>query len=305
MNKEFDLFDSVDSDNLEEELKNHSFTWTNSLTWVLAALLIFTGGISSGIWFSNLSDESAATNNNSAAQRGQQKNGASGEKNSIAQEGQGNKQGNPRGAGQGIRGKIKNINGMNLEVEAQDGSVVTVKASDQTKVLNTSSDSFASLKVGDDISIVGPKDVDGSINPIAITIGEANTSSGAINGSATTPNPKKQGGKGNSGKQGKQGQKVQPKNQGGATSPNLTNQNPAKNGPNKAGGPAGGGRFNSPEFQSCLQDAGITLTEGERPNMQDPQVSAAVEKCRASLGLGKGRGNGGGNGGQSGQNSNN
>ena len=61
---------------------------------------------------------------------------------------------------------------------------------------------------------------------------------------------------------------------------------------NGCGGNGGGGRgFNNPEFTSCLSKNGVTINQGERPDMQDPKVQAAVEKCRSLLPQGGNFGN--------------
>jgi hypothetical protein len=66
-----------------------------------------------------------------------------------------------------------------------------------------------------------------------------------------------------------------------------------------AGGPGGGGRggLNNPELLACLKKAGVTIPTapaGQRPQLDD-KARAAVETCRAELGL-PGRGQGGGPG---------
>ena len=71
-------------------------------------------------------------------------------------------------------------------------------------------------------------------------------------------------------------------------------------GPNGPGGPGGG----NGELRKCLTDAGIEFAPGSRPDLTDPTVAAAFEKCRAQFpgggGFGGGQGGGGQRGGQGG-----
>jgi hypothetical protein len=64
-------------------------------------------------------------------------------------------------------------------------------------------------------------------------------------------------------------------------------------GGNGGGGNGGGGGrgFNNPEFTSCLSKNGVAINQGERPDMQDPKVQAAFEKCRSLLPQGGNFGN--------------
>ena len=317
MSEEFDLFDNSEIDNLQEELANHSYEWTNKLSWVLVSILIFTGGISSGIWYSKKQATPSTINANSAAfQSG--KSEKSGMARNLPNSGSRvGGQGSAQGFSPGLVGSIKKVDGDSLEIQTKDGAVLRISSNSETRVISTTAENFASLKVGDTISVVGAPEPDGSITSLVITKGELPTvnsqggQSGAGkgnkeniggNGGATQPSkksggnkPKKAGGKGGSGG-GKNIQKG-----GGQTSQGTANSTSQNSGPSVGGQKPGGGGMNNPEFIACLAKEGVIIKEGERPDRQDPVVASALEKCRDLLP----RRNGGGQGGNQGQGQNN
>lgn len=317
MSKEFDLFASAESDNLQEELANHSYSWTNKVTWVLLGVLVFVAGASSGVWYAHKTSTSSgasigAIGANFAAQRGGQGNSNSSGGNAIGAQPGGGQGFGGGGFGRGTAGTIKKIDGTTIELETRDGSTITVKAQSDTRVLSTNSDSFASLKVGDLISVVGQTETDGSITPNAITKGAGlGIGGGRANQSATSavPAPESSTSISNSPANGNGANKTgKTKKNKRAPAPAISGNPPQGNqgqqgqqGQRTPGnGPGGGGRFNSPELRACLEEQGVTIEEGQRPDLQDPQVAAAFATCREKLGLGNGPRNGPGNGGGNG-----
>ena len=61
-----------------------------------------------------------------------------------------------------------------------------------------------------------------------------------------------------------------------------------------SGGARRGGLFSNAKMQACLTKAGITLTQGSRPDFQDPKTAAALQSCFAQLGITPGGGFGAG-----------
>ena len=317
MSEEFDLFDNSEIDNLQEELASNSYQWTNKLSWVLVSILIFTGGISSGIWYSTKQVASSTSNANSAAVQSGKSEKPEKIGNLPNSSGKAGGKGTAQGFGQGLVGSIKKVDGDSLEIQTKDGAVLRISSNSETRVISTSAENFASLKVGDTISVVGAPEPDGSITSLVITKGELPAvnlqggQSGAEkgnkekiggNGGATQPSnksggnkPKKVGGKGGSGggKNTKKG--------GGQTSQGTANSTSQNSSPSVGGQKPGGGGMNNPEFIGCLKKEGVIIKEGERPDRQDPVVASALDKCRNLLP----KGNGGGQGGNQGQGQNN
>jgi len=310
MNNNFDLFASSESDNLQEDLATHSYSWTNKLTWVLVGLLIFVSGGSAGIWYS----DKKATNELSSNQGAQGKNQNNGGKNNnksneesgsevSAKNQQGNR-GQGGGGGRGTVGVIKKITGKVIEMETSDGRMLTVTANDQTRILSTTSDSFASLRIGDAVSVQGEISTDGSIAPNVISKGDGvlSRSSGSANpnstGAGSTSSgksvkaPKSDSGAKN-GKGNKNNKNKKPNQNGAATNSQTSGDGSGQ------GNRGGGGALRNPEFRACLTENGVEIPQGERPDMNNPKVAAAVEKCRALLPQGGQGGQGGGQGGQS------
>ena len=56
--------------------------------------------------------------------------------------------------------------------------------------------------------------------------------------------------------------------------------------PQVGGGGRGGGITGNPEFVACLKKQGVVIAAGQRPDRNDPKVSAALQTCFATLGGG-------------------
>ena len=286
MSKEFDLFGPSESDNLQEELSKNSYRWTNKLTWILIGALIFMAGGSLGIWSADKFKNDSAVSNQNKLNKSQNiaaDNSAGNSdttRNRVTNRGQGGQRG-------GTLGVIKKIEGSVLEMETPDGKIVKVTSSETTRVLSTSSESFAALKVGDSVSVLGDTDANGSITSNLITKGEGALRGASSNGNSpgTADQPANQGAKEKDKTKGKGAKKNSgsaPKSSSsGATEKSIQGQ---PKGEGKGGGnKGGGGALRNPEFRKCLEDEGITITPGTRPDMSDPKVAAAFEKCRPLL----------------------
>ena len=299
MSNDFDLFGSSETDNLQEELAKNTYEWINGLSWVLLGILVFTGGASSGIWYAAKQSESSASQVNFAAQKAGQKQDDEDKSDSSKSGNKGSRQEATETKGQNMVGTIKKIEGGTLEIETPKGSSIKILSSGDTKVISTSADTFASLKIGDTISIVGVPEADGSINSTVITKGELPTlgSQGVKGGEPTNPStkPGKGGGKDVSGGGGKGGGATsnQSGGQAGEGSANSTSQTSSGDGAKPGKGGGGGGALSNPDFIACLDKKGVVIKEGERPNMEDPTVATAMQECRSVVPQRKGGGQGG------------
>jgi len=317
MNNEFDLFaKSADVvDDLSAELEKAAYKWTNKLTTVLMSLLLVAVGASGGVWYAHHTTattngfaigSAAGSNANFAGRVGRNGGGAGGFASPAAP-----------GTG-GTSGTITKIDGTTITIQSRDGKNIEIKAAADTPVLSTSRQDIAALKVGDRLTATGETAADGSITPIALTqgggmgggFGGGQGRSGAGNGvlspQGTITSTQANQTPITSNKSGKQ--KATTKNKNGK-SPTTQNGAPAVDGAAPGGqggqgGPGGPGGGNG-ELRKCLTDAGIEFAPGARPDLTDPTISAAFEKCRAQFpgggGFGGGQGGPGGGGQRGGQ----
>jgi hypothetical protein len=294
MNNEFDLFAKSEDvvDDLSAELEKAAYKWTNKFTTVLMSLLLVAVGASGGVWYAHHTTattngfaigSAAGANANFAGRVGRNGGGAGGLASPAAP-----------GTG-GTTGTITKIDGTTITIQSRDGKSIEIKAAADTPVLSTSRQDIASLKVGDRLTAAGETAADGSITPITLTQG------GGFGGGQ--------------GRTGGGNAAVSPKDTNNSTQTNQTPITSNKNGKQKAttknkngkspttqnGAPAVGGNG---ELRKCLTDAGIEFAPGSRPDLTDPTISAAFEKCRAQFpgggGFGGGQGGGGQRGGQGG-----
>ena len=310
MNNEFDLFaKSADVvDDLSAELEKAAYKWTNKFTTVLMSLLLVAVGASGGVWYTHhttattngLAIGSAAGANANFAGRVGRNGGGAGGLASPAAPGTG-----------GTTGTITKIDGTTITIQSRDGKSIEIKAAADTPVLSTSRQDIASLKVGDRLTAAGETAADGSITPIMLTQGGGfGGGQGRTGGGNAAVSPKDTNNSTQtnqtpitSNKNGKQ--KATTKNKNGK-SPTTQNGTPAvdgaapggqggqggPSGPSGSGGPGGG----NGELRKCLTDAGIEFAPGSRPDLTDPTVAAAFEKCRAQFPGGGGQGGPGGGG---------
>lgn len=310
MNNEFDLFAKSEEvvDDLSAELEKAAYKWTNKFTTVLMSLLLIAVGASGGVWYAHHTTSTtngfaigsaAGANANFAGRVGRNGGGAGG----LA---------TPAAPGtSGTTGTITKINGTTITIQSRDGKSVEIKAAADTPVLSTSRQDIAALKVGDRLTATGETAADGSITPIALTqgggFGGGQARSGAGN-AVVSPQGTSNGTQANqtpitSNKNGKQkgvtknknGKSVTPQSSAPAVS-GAPGAGPGAGG-NGGGGPGGG----NGELRKCLTDAGIEFAPGSRPDLTDPTIAAAFEKCRAQFPGGGGQGGQGGGFGGGGQ----
>ena len=329
MSEEFDIFATPAQDNLGEELAKGNYRWVNKYTRVLGALVLFVGGAATGVWYSQHQSSSTTVTAGGAALGNFA--GASGSAAGAAFGGGAGRRTRGAGAtggfggggfggggfgGGATAGTITKIDGTTIYLRGADGQAIVVKASATTPVTNTTSEKIAALKVGDAVTVLGSTGNDGTVTPTTVSKGAlpvaalAGASAGASAGFGAGA------GAGVGARAGGTGQRARGTTGGatpsGATSAGGTGSaNSAKpvvgggagaaagagaggsggGGGFAAGGGGGGGRFNSPEFTACLTKAGVSLESGTRPDMNDPKMAAAFEKCRALLPQGGAGGN--------------
>ena len=318
MTNDFDIFSAPEDDHLAEKISKGSYRWFNKGTAVLGVVLLFSSGVASGIWYSKRPTSTTASNGTLSF-------GSVGASNFGGNFGGGNRRsrnggsgvsanfGGFGGGGSSTQGTITKIQGNTIYLRGADGQAITVKADSTTPVIAATTSKLNELKVGDAVTVSGQVGNDGSITPTAVSKGDlpaglrfGGGNFGGGNG-ALTNNSTGQRTNSNGGAQSRRNR--QNSNNSNATNSNGNNANggaPATSRPsvsgnggggnggggNGGGGNGGGGRgFNNPEFTSCLSKNGVTINQGERPDMQDPKVQAAFEKCRSLLPQGGNFGN--------------
>ena len=313
MTNDFDIFSAPEDDHLAEKISKGSYRWFNKGTAVLGVVLLFSSGVASGIWYSKRPTSTTASNGTLSF-------GSVGASNFGGNFGGGNRRsrnggsgvsanfGGFGGGGSSTQGTITKIQGNTIYLRGADGQAITVKADSTTPVIAATTSKLNELKVGDAVTVSGQVGNDGSITPTAVSKGDlpaglrfggGNFGGGNFGGGngALTNNSTGQRTNSNGGAQSRRNR--QNSNNSNATNSNGNNANggaPATSRPsvsgNGGGGNGGGGRgFNNPEFTSCLSKNGVTINQGERPDMQDPKVQAAFEKCRSLLPQGGNFGN--------------
>ncbi len=303
MNNEFDLFAKSDEvvDDLSAELEKAAYKWTNKFTTVLMSLLLIAVGASGGVWYAHHTTSTtngfaigsaAGANANFAGLVGRNGGGAGG----LA---------TPAVPGtSGTTGIITKIDGTTITIQSRDGKSVEIKAAADTPVLSTSRQDIAALKVGDRLTATGETAADGSITPITLTQGGGfggGQGRGGAGNAAVSPQGTSNSTQANQTPitSNKNGKSVTPQSSAPAVSGTPGAGAGAGPGPggNGGGGPGGG----NGELRKCLTDAGIEFAPGSRPDLTDPTIAAAFEKCRAQFPGGGGQGGGGqGGGGQRG-----
>ena len=303
MNNEFDLFAKSEDivDDLSSELEKATYKWTNKFTTVLMSLLLVAVGASGGVWYAHQTPpatngfaigSATGANANFAGRIGRNGGGAG----TFAL---------PTAPGMGgTSGTITKIDGTTITIQSRDGKNIEIKAAADTPVLSTSRQDIAALKVGDRLTATGETAADGSITPIALTQGggmgggfgggqgRSGTSNGALSPQGANSSTQASQTPITSNKSGKQKGVTKNKKGKGVTSQSGA---PAVNGA-PGPGPGGNGGGNG-ELRKCLTDAGIEFAPGSRPDLTDPNVAAAFEKCRALFPGGGGQGGSGGPGG--------
>ena len=312
MTNDFDIFSAPEDDHLAEKISKGSYRWFNKGTAVLGIVLLFSSGVASGIWYSKRPTSTTASNGTLSF-------GSVGATNFGGNFGGGNRRsrnvgsgvsanfGGFGGGGSSTQGTITKIQGNTIYLRGADGQAITVKAESTTPVIAATTSKLNELKVGDAVTVSGQVGNDGTITPTAVSKGElpaglrfGGGNLGGGNG-ALTNNSTGQSTNSKAGAQNRRNR--QNSNNSSANNSNTNNANggaaatgrpsvSGNGGGGNGGGNGGGGRgFNNPEFTSCLSKNGVTINQGERPDMQDPKIQAAFEKCRSLLPQGGNFGN--------------
>ena len=315
MTNDFDIFSAPEDDHLAEKISKGSYRWFNKGTAVLGIVLLFSSGVASGIWYSKRPTSTTTSNGTLSF-------GSVGATNFGGNFGGGNRRsrnggsgvsanfGGFGGGGSSTQGTITKIQGNTIYLRGADGQAITVKAESTTPVIAATTSKLNELKVGDAVTVSGQVGNDGTITPTAVSKGEipaelrfGGGNFGGGNG-ALTNNSTGQSTNSKAGSQNRRNR--QNSNNSSANNSNTNNANGGAaatgrpsvsgnggggNGGNGGNGGGGGRGFNNPEFTSCLSKNGVTINQGERPDMQDPKVQAAVEKCRSLLPQGGNFGN--------------
>jgi hypothetical protein len=317
MTNDFDIFSAPEDDHLAEKISKGSYRWFNKGTAVLGIVLLFSSGVASGIWYSKRPTSTTTSNGTLSF-------GSVGATNFGGNFGGGNRRsrnggsgvsanfGGFGGGGSSTQGTITKIQGNTIYLRGADGQAITVKADSTTPVIAATTSKLNELKVGDAVTVSGQVGNDGTITPTAVSKGDlpaglrfGGGNFGGGNG-ALTNNSTGQSTNSKAGAQNRRNRQNSNNSNANNSNTNNSNTNNANggaaatgrpsvsgNGGNGGGGNGGGGGrgFNNPEFTSCLSKNGVAINQGERPDMQDPKVQAAFEKCRSLLPQGGNFGN--------------
>jgi hypothetical protein len=162
-------------------------------------------------------------------------------------------------------GQIKLIDGTNVYVTTETGSIVKVSTDGTTRIRKSSTLTVGQLKVGDTVSVSGSDGADGTVTATAINIGALPT---GLGGGGTDGSASKSG-------------SAAPSTTA-STKPSTT----ASKAPSTTPKPSVSGAGRNTALIACLKKNGITVdpTQGTRAlrNSTDPKVQAAFAKCRTS-----------------------
>nr|HVK20250.1 hypothetical protein [Actinokineospora sp.] len=157
------LAEPVQSDGLAEELKSRG--GPSRLTVVLAALALagvaFVGGILVHSAFGSTPTPAAGARGQNGGPRvpGGYQGGNQG----------GAPNGGARGAGPGLAATVVRVDGQNLVVKTANGTEMTVKLFDSTKVLTAQPGAVADLTAGSTVQIQGTRGQDGGMSATTVT----------------------------------------------------------------------------------------------------------------------------------------
>ncbi|OIQ78820.1 hypothetical protein GALL_394700 [mine drainage metagenome] len=155
-------------------------------------------------------------------------------------------------------GQIKLIDGTNIYVTTDTGSIVKVSTDATTRIRESATLAISQLKVGDTVTVNGQDGADGTVSATSINVEAAQ--SGATSPTAAPTQ----------------------KSSSGSTAPKSASPTPTKSGtPSGTSAPTTGGFA---ELTACLTKAGIKIdpTQGIRGlrDSTDPKVQAALAACR-------------------------
>ena len=155
-------------------------------------------------------------------------------------------------------GQIKLIDGTNIYVTTDTGSIVKVSTDATTRIRQSATLTIGQLKIGDTVSVSGQDGADGTVAATSINVEGAQTGAGTPSAAATAPSP--------------------------STAPKSSAPTPTKSAtPSGTTAPRIGSLT---ALTACLTKAGVKVdpTQGIRGlrNSSDPKVQAALAACRTT-----------------------
>jgi hypothetical protein len=249
-----DIFSGATDDrDLSEMVARDGQRVITRFTLVLGVAVLFLGGIIAGSYFQS-SNGSAATGAGAALASARTGAAGSSARGTGAASGFSGFGGGGGGFSAPVAsGQIQLIDGTNVYVTTQTGSIVKVATDATTRIRQSTTLTVKQLKVGDTVSVSGQSGADGTVTAASINVGALPVGLGTgATGSAT---------------------------KSGSAAPSTTSstQKPSV---------TGGGAGRNTALIACLKKNGVTVdpTQGTRAlrNSTDPKVQAAFAKCRTS-----------------------
>jgi hypothetical protein len=250
-----DIFSGATDDrDLSEMVARDGQRVITRFTLVLGVAVLFLGGIIAGSYFQS-SNGSAATGAGAALASARTGAAGSSARGTGAASGFSGFGGGGGGFSAPVAsGQIQLIDGTNVYVTTQTGSIVKVATDATTRIRQSTTLTVKQLKVGDTVSVSGQSGADGTVTAASINVGALPVGLGTgATGSAT---------------------------KSGSAAPSTTSstQKPSVTG--------GGGAGRNTALIACLKKNGVTVdpTQGTRAlrNSTDPKVQAAFAKCQTS-----------------------
>jgi hypothetical protein len=251
-----DIFSGARDDrDLSEMVARDGQPVITRFTLVLGVAALFLGGIIAGSYFQT-ANGSAATGAGAALASARTGAAGSSARGTGAASGFSGFGGGGGGFGAPVAsGQIQLIDGTNVYVTTQTGSIVKVATDATTRIRQSTTLTVKQLKVGDTVSVSGQSGADGTVTAASINVGALPVGIGTgATGSAT---------------------------KSGSAAPSTTSSTQK---PSVTGGGGGAGRNTA--LIACLKKNGVTVdpTQGTRAlrNSTDPKVQAAFAKCQTS-----------------------
>jgi hypothetical protein len=158
-------------------------------------------------------------------------------------------------------GQIKLIDGTNIYVTTESGSVVKVATDNTTRIRKSATLTIGQLKIGDTVTVSGQNGADGTVSATSINVGGL---PGGVGGTATGGASQKSA----------------------SPTPSVSTSKSPKPSVSTSGGASIPRANRSAALIACLQKKGIKVdpTKGTRAlrNSTDPKVQAAFAACRTS-----------------------
>ena len=251
-----------DERDLSEMVARNGKPLFTRLTAILGLAALFLGGIIVGAHFQSQnasatgSSAAAGASRNAFAGQGSRGAGAASAFGGGAFGGGAGGLGTPVAAGQ-----IKLIDGTNIYVTTESGSVVKVATDNTTRIRKSATLTIGQLKIGDTVTVSGQNGADGTVSATSINVGGL---PGGVGGTATGGASQKSA----------------------SPTPSVSTSKSPKPSASTSGGASTPRVNRSAALIACLQKKGIKVdpAQGTRAlrNSTDPKVQAALAACRTS-----------------------